>query len=87
MRRNRCIHSIIYDLLKLLVEEQPVKKTRLCTGARLPLDRCTPILQLLVEKGLVYTVVEDESTYYYIADNGYIYIGVYEKLQGLIGEA
>ncbi len=87
MRVKRCIHDIVYDLLLILSNEPwGARKTKLCTGANLPLDRCTGFLGLLIDRGLVYTRIRDDgAAFYYISDRGYAYLGLYTQLKRILG--
>jgi predicted transcriptional regulator len=81
MRRNRSIYDTIYDLLAILSDEGCMGKTRLCTAGGLPLDRCTRLLDLLTEYGLVYVQTGRGRKEVCINTRGYVYIGLYEKIQ------
>ena len=84
MRIKRCIYDIIYDLLSTLRDEQPQLKTPLCTASNLPLDRCSKLLGILLRYGLISEVILDNSRYYILSENGYIYLGIYEEMNRLL---
>lgn len=82
-RKNRCIHHIIYDMLRALTRK-PLRKTNLCLTANLPLDRCSPILSLLESYGLIYKTEAKGENLFFITEAGYIYVGLYQELLKLI---
>jgi len=84
MKKYRCRHDIIYDLLYHLSREFRVVKTRLCSYANLPLDRCDELLTHLESHGLITKIVDRGRVYVLITDRGYIYIGLYEQLKRII---
>jgi len=84
LRKYRCVHDIIYDLLKTLSNEYRLKITQLCSQANLPLDRCSKIIQHLVNHGLVRRVVSGKHVFYELSDLGYAYIGLYDQLNNII---
>ena len=84
-RKNRCIHEIIYDILYSLSNSiGGLVKTRLCSSAGLPLDRCNKLLGLLSSYGLVYSGVIGGRVVYFISDRGYEYLGLLEQLERLL---
>ncbi len=80
----RCIHDIVYDILEVVADSIYIGKTRLCSYANLPLDRCSEILDLLMEYGFI--IVEEHSgrNVYSLTERGYEYIGLYRKLHELL---
>jgi len=83
-RTYRCIHGIVYDILCILSTEYRLGKTKLCSSANLPLDRCSKLLLLLAEKGLIYERSADRTRFYEITEKGYEYIALYEHLNSLL---
>ena len=81
---KRCIHSVIYDLLKSIQKSRIPLKSRICRSSNLPLDRCSRVLELMEEYGLVYSYFNSGRKVYEIAERGYVYIGVYERLLELL---
>ena len=82
--KYRCIHDIIYDLLKTLSGNEYVVKTRLCSSANLPLDRCNALLHVLESSGLITGIPKGNRVVYVLTDKGYAYIGLYEQLSHLL---
>ncbi|AFK51390.1 hypothetical protein TCELL_0967 [Thermogladius calderae 1633] len=79
-RAKRCHHDIVYELLTAIRDEQPALKTRVCTASGLPLDRCSKVLALMEGLGLVYREGAGRGSGYYVTEQGYVYIGLYEKI-------
>jgi len=50
----------------------------------MPLDRCSELLIELENRGLIYKVREGYRDFYRIAEAGYVYVSLYEKLLGLV---
>ncbi len=70
MRRNRCIHDIIHDMLATLAEgERGITELRLNSG--IPVDRGKKIVDYLVACGLLTIGVEDNRVRYRITVAGY----------------
>jgi len=82
--RYRCIHDIVYDLLKTLAYNQYMVKTRLCSYSNLPLDRCNEILSILESNGLIISRNIGIRTIITITDKGYVYIGLYEQMTSIL---
>jgi len=82
--KYRCIHDIVYDLLSTLAGESGVVKTKLCTTANMPIDRCNEVLRILETYGLVTGFRRNRETVYVLTDRGYAYIGLYEQLNHLL---
>jgi len=82
-RRYRCSHQIIYEMLVALTKK-PLGKTKLCSRSNMPLDRCSELLIELENRGLIYKVREGNRDFYRIAEAGYVYVSLYEKLLGLV---
>jgi len=83
-QKYRCIHDIVYDVLDTLRSEVYVIKTRLCTAASLPLDRCSELLTVLETSGLVLSLKRGRRTLYVLTDRGYAYLGLYEQLSSIL---
>jgi len=81
---KRCIHSVIYDLLKSIQKSRVPLKSRICRSSNLPLDRCSGVLELMEKYGLVYSYHCSGRKMYEVAERGYVYIGVYERLLELL---
>ncbi|MFZ8783653.1 MAG: hypothetical protein ACO2OR_06715 [Desulfurococcaceae archaeon] len=81
---KRCIHSVMYDLLKSIQRSRVPLKSRICRSSNLPLDRCSGVLELMEKYGLVYSYHRGGRKMYEIAERGYVYIGVYERLLELL---
>jgi len=52
--KYRCVHDIIYDVLRVLACGCGVVKTKLCSYSNLPFDRCGRLLNLLESYGLIF---------------------------------
>lgn len=84
MRKNRCIHEIIYDLLKNIAEHGNSSKTKICSYSNLPIDRCNKLLIILENNGLLTKIFEDNKEKYVLTANGYAYIGLYEQIRKIL---
>lgn len=77
---KRCVHDVVYDLLKSIQEALRPIKSRICRASNLPLDRCEKVLELMESCGLIYSYFSEGRRIYEITERGYQYMGVYEKL-------
>jgi len=83
VRRYRCIHDIIHDMLAALAEgEKGI--TELCLNAGIPVDRGKKIVDYLVACGLLTVSMENNRVKYRITVAGYQWIGTYQRLKELL---
>jgi len=83
-RSKRCHHDIIYELLTTIRDGFPALKTRVCTASNMPLDRCNKVLDIMESFGLIYRRGEGRGAEYYVTEQGYIYISLYERLREVV---
>lgn len=77
--RNRCRIDIVADVLYSVVEEGSSRISRIASMANLPLDRARPLVEDLVEKGLLTYRVEESV--YEATDRAYEWLSLYRFLR------
>ncbi len=83
VRRYRCIHDIIHDILSTIADgERGI--TELCLNAGIPVDRGRKIVDYLVACGLLTTSFAGKRITYQITVAGYQWIGTYKRLNELL---
>lgn len=82
-KRSRVdIYADILEVIKHRSEGTLV--TRISYGAGLPIDRVKPILQTLVNFGLISIRISGESRFYHITRRGLEFLDAYRKVQGFM---
>ncbi len=84
VRKYRCYHDIIYDVLRILASEGPMNITRLCTSVKIPVDRGLKLMSVLEKAGLVIIQLAEKSKLYAITSRGYQYMAIYEELTKIL---
>lgn len=84
MRKNRCFHEIIYDLLKNIDEYEGIRKTQICSSSNLPIDRCNKLITILEINGLLIKITNNSREKMVLTSRGYAYIGLYEQIERIL---
>ncbi len=74
---------MVRDMLRALTEGEK-RATNLCREANVPMDRGKPLLNYLVERGLVVALEGEKGVEYRITFLGYEWLGLYERLEELL---
>lgn len=80
-RTNRCVHEIVYSIMKAISVEGPKNITSLCRVSNVPVDRGIKIVSLLIKYGLLASYEYEGNRYYMITEIGYDYLGTYKHLK------
>lgn len=86
MKRYRCKHDIIYDILSSLNQYSGIRITSISMEANIPVDRAKKILDYMENVGLIYKIKKISGERYHITERGYVYMEIYMKLKECLPE-